>query len=560
MSASMGPPTSIINQSASGRFAVSGSDRSIRVKGTEFIRVLTLPTGFESGTVIYSTPNVAGPMNTRLANFAAIFERWRPYKYNYRYVPSVATTVAGSIVLASDPDVAADYPDTNTSNIPRLTSLTGHRMTALWQPAVCGIASSSDYTSLWTTDVTAGVTSTVDDRFDAAGQFVLCLVTPPGSNFEPGSAIGSLELEYDIEFFRPRLALSEGAGEQSEFILKVPPETFPQASMDTSMLAGARTFTSLKNGALTVALGGLAALLAGRANTRYEVQEIKRELRSPPPPVTKGTGSSSSSASKSSVSSSSTSFGKSVSVGTVCRNPQPLRGRPNDFDSLMDSQGLKPGVYDMEVWSGLTTPASDTASEVLLAQSILSDSDAPSTESVHYLSGTDGKDNKGDYANARNARMELSFFANEIDTNNRLRMPSGERVRIAAMRKLTFTVQPNREFASFDLPLYWEASYEDLATWGAVCNIVIRTRVATNIVDFTSLSTVTRPRYDDRKKPLPLVPASFKGHKPLCCLRCSEPMGFDSDTLSTFCSWCEAKGATPSTSSTSSRPFRVDQK
>jgi hypothetical protein len=558
MSARMGPPTSIINQSSSGRFAVSGSDRSIRVKGTEFIRVLVMPDTITSGTVLFSTPNVAGPMNTRLANFAAIFERWRPYKYNYRYVPSVPTTVAGSIILASDPDVSALYPDGSTSNIPRLTSLTGHRMTALWQPAVCGIASSADYTSLWTTDESSGETSSVDARFDAAGQFVACIVTPPGSSFDAGTSIGSLELEYDIEFFRPRLALSEAAGEAAELIMKVPIETFPQLAMTTSEYSLARAFSSLKTGAFTVGLGGLAAVLANKANTRVLSHEIKRELRSVPPPV---------SSSSSSVSSSSSSASTSVSVGTIAKS-QPLSSRRVGvtLDNLMDVQGFKPGTYDVEIWSGLSAPNSGSGNDQLLSQSNTPTTDVPDDiGSVGYLSGSVAQDFKGDYSvGSRNARSEFSFFGNIADTNNRVQMPSGEVVRIAAMRKVTFTVRSNREFAAYDIPLYWNDSYDDLHALGAICNIIVRTRAATRLLDLTGFSGAWRERGQTRERKLPPEPPDLKVPKvspgsPALCFSCQEPLGFDVDTNSFYCTWCEARRISASSSS-SSRPLRVVQK
>jgi hypothetical protein len=496
-------------------------------------------------------------MNTRLANFAAIFERWRPYKYNYRYVPSVPTTVAGSIILASDPDVAALYPDGSTSNIPRLTSLTGHRMTALWQPAVCGIASSADYTSLWTTDESGGDTSSVDARFDSAGQFVACIVTPPGSSFDAGTSIGSLELEYDIEFFRPRLALAEAAGEAAELIMKVPIETFPQSAMTTSEYSLSRTFSSLKTGAFTVGLGGLAAVLANKANTRAISHELKRELRSVPPP-----GSSSSS----SVSSSSSSASTSVSVGTIAKSQPPPRRVGVTLDNLMDVQGLKPGTYDVEVWSGLSTPNSDSGNDLLLSQSITPDTDVPDENgSVGYLSGSVGLDFKGDYSiGSRNARSEFSFFGNVTDTFNRVQMPSGEVVRIAAMRKVTFTVRSNREFASYDIPLFWNSSYSELATLGAVCNIIVRTRAATRLLDLTGFSGAWRERGTTRERKLPVAPPEMKVPKvspgsPALCFSCQEPLGFDTDTNSFYCTWCEARRISASSSS-SSRPLRINQK
>jgi hypothetical protein len=525
MRATSGPPTSIINQSKAGGLSISGSDRSIRVRGTEFIRVLTMPASPVPGTVLLRLPNVAGPMNTRLANFAAIFERWRPFKYSYRYVPSVSTTTAGSIILANEPDVAAQYPDPETSNIPRLTSLSGHRTTALWQPAVCGLASMSDYTSLWTTDVTSSTTDLEEDRFDAAGQFLCVLLTPPGSAFEEGASIGSLELEYDIEFFRPRLALSQGAGEEAETISKVPPGTFPQFGSSNSYLALSRLLQSV----------GLSKFTYSNILKVVEKNSKVPDYNGPTAPMSSSSSCGSLSSGKSEslpiTSSSSTSLSKPSRIGA--------------FTGTFDNYGVRPGVYEVEVWSGFLSPASDSGVDQLLICPYISQ--LPSSESVKILSGTLAQDaSAGPTAPNQTSMSHEGKVPPTPDTS--ITLPSGETCRVVQMRKFCFEVLPNREFALYDLPLIWGSTYEELEELGVVTNIVLRTRCARRILDFTS-STSGVPSFIERKDYRSVVRRESKEMKPIrtsagprcrLCPKCETELSYDSETNSSSCHLCEA--------------------
>jgi len=77
-------------------------------------------------------------------------------------------------------------------------------MLQAWESGVCDMSPSGDYTSLWCLD--PDVATIVDgDRLDMAGQFFVAIAAP-FSTLGAAQAIGIVELEYDIEFYCPRLA------------------------------------------------------------------------------------------------------------------------------------------------------------------------------------------------------------------------------------------------------------------------------------------------------------------------------------------------------------------
>jgi hypothetical protein len=181
----------------------------MRVTGREFISSIVIPVaGFAADGIVYNRLNVAAPSNTRLAQYATIYERWHCRKYRYHFTSALPTSTGGTIILAQEPDPTTVFLS-GAGLTAQLRVLPGSVVTQVWQNASCDLASSGDYTSLWTSDPDMAVTD--GDRLDLAGQLIIACAAAGGSTLVAGNEIGFIELEYDIEFFVPRLSTAGGS-------------------------------------------------------------------------------------------------------------------------------------------------------------------------------------------------------------------------------------------------------------------------------------------------------------------------------------------------------------
>jgi hypothetical protein len=175
-----------------------------RISGTELLGNVRLDgTAIQaSGKIIFSRKNAANPIGTRLERLAPLYKRWRVHKYTYRFIPAQPTTLAGSLVLAQDPDPLAVYLD-NVGNVNRLMTLEGAEMRQVWEKSESRLSPSGDYTTLWTTDL-APTVDDPSDRLSYAGQFIIAIASSGalGANMD----LGFVELDYDVEFYSPNLS------------------------------------------------------------------------------------------------------------------------------------------------------------------------------------------------------------------------------------------------------------------------------------------------------------------------------------------------------------------
>lgn len=195
---------------------------SLRVRGRELIASVTMPTpaaGSESaGLVVVSQPNVCTPTGTRLLQFAGLYQRWHPRQYTYRWTPALPTTTPGTFVFAQDPDPLTVWNvvgSAQSGNPGRLMAASGSRVFQSWEAVDIPLPSTADYTSLWTIDTSTTVTE--GDRLCVAGQLIGCVLAPTG--VAAGSALGTLELLYDIEFYTAKLSLGTSETHSSTFQL-----------------------------------------------------------------------------------------------------------------------------------------------------------------------------------------------------------------------------------------------------------------------------------------------------------------------------------------------------
>jgi hypothetical protein len=192
-------------------FRMVKTDRGVRARmsGSEFISpvVIGADNNIANGILI-QRPNTPLIPTTRLTQIAEIYSRWEPIKWKYRFIPSLPSASSGTLVYAHDPDPSAVWANGSSNNTSRAFTLNGRAFKQVWEGANSHLPPMADYTDLWTSPVTPTV-GDVDDRLCSAGQFVLIVAATIGgydtTPYPAGTVVGMLELDYEIDFYLPRL-------------------------------------------------------------------------------------------------------------------------------------------------------------------------------------------------------------------------------------------------------------------------------------------------------------------------------------------------------------------
>lgn len=237
----------------STRSKISASSRamgdSITITGRDFIGTAVVPAGGDiANGILFQKYNVAAPPATRLAQYAGIFSRWHAKRYRYHLTSALPVgTTSGTYVFAQDPDPTRLYVSGAAGNTAAALVLSRGSMgrstpfgfnsepglKQYWEHSVCDLAPSRDYTSLWCVDPDAGA-PTPSDRLDLAGQ-VLLVTAVPGS-LVPGTPVASIELEYEVTFYVPRIG-SSAIARSSTIRIPTPFATVPKPVLPTVSVA-----------------------------------------------------------------------------------------------------------------------------------------------------------------------------------------------------------------------------------------------------------------------------------------------------------------------------------
>lgn len=158
-----------------------------------------------AGQIMFSRRNRASLPGSYLQPLSGMYTRWRVRKQTYFMEPSVGSTFAGQIIMAQDPDPISVYNDPTTA-IQSLSVLPGNSIQQAWRPSYCHMPHTKEHDQLFTQDVD----TTVDDyteRFSSAGNlFIACVAV--GDMKDADTTIGSVWLDYEYEFYEPRLQLN----------------------------------------------------------------------------------------------------------------------------------------------------------------------------------------------------------------------------------------------------------------------------------------------------------------------------------------------------------------
>jgi hypothetical protein len=170
-----------------------------------YIGSLTGKNGLLPGDLMYVRRNRASLPGSYLQPLSGMYTRWRVRRQRYIFKPSIGSTFSGQIILAQDPDPVSTYNDNNTS-IQSLSVLVGCQIKQVWQEISCDIPRTKEHDNLFTQDVDTALDD-YTERFSSAGNFFAACVAV-GDMGRADVTIGSLWLEYDYEFYEPRLQLN----------------------------------------------------------------------------------------------------------------------------------------------------------------------------------------------------------------------------------------------------------------------------------------------------------------------------------------------------------------
>lgn len=164
-----------------------GEGRAFCDSGEDFWQ--NIPAGtYTAGQVILTSPLITSQMGSWLKTLLQLYEKWRITSLAMRYVPSVATTQAGNVVMFFDPDPTNNWGSYTAGPdlIKRAFTLAGRVDFSLWQATT---ARSPPSQWLWTQAQGS------DPRLYQAGSFVVLCVT----GFTAANDFGALHMDWSVE-------------------------------------------------------------------------------------------------------------------------------------------------------------------------------------------------------------------------------------------------------------------------------------------------------------------------------------------------------------------------
>lgn len=181
---------------------------SSRFTGCDLVGNVVVPTLNAAGTILFNQLIAPGAFaRTRLAALAPLWER---YKYNSArliFQSTCGSTVAGTLCSMVDYDPTDDLGAVTLGTVPFVVAAAmGSAEAQAWQNQSC-LLKYVDNMMDWETDSDA--TDPASLRLQNQGQYWLAIQTPiadqTGLLLAQGQPLGSIYIEYDIEFFIPQL-------------------------------------------------------------------------------------------------------------------------------------------------------------------------------------------------------------------------------------------------------------------------------------------------------------------------------------------------------------------
>lgn len=170
----------------------------VRLKGSDFVQTLTTgSTAPVAGSTLVDLLVAPGEFsNTRLAQFSALFERYRVRSWTFWYIPNVPSTVAGSMISYPDYDVADTVSPTFGLN--EALAHMGSQMFNVYSETPVRFDRVDPYTDLFTDAEGTDIRLTYVGRLRYLAAAALTAST----------TYGNIYMEYDIDFYIPQLQSS----------------------------------------------------------------------------------------------------------------------------------------------------------------------------------------------------------------------------------------------------------------------------------------------------------------------------------------------------------------
>lgn len=177
--------------SESNRHAKWGN--GLKVRGCDYYGSITTPSSVSEGSVLINQIIALNQFDqTRIKQFGALFERYQVNSWRFYYVPAVASTVQGQLLMYPEYDVA----DSVGSN-PMRSGLAhmGSDLFNVYTETSIQFVHADPFTDLFVSP------DGTDTRLSAIGK----LIVLAGPNVPASTALGSIYMEYDIDFYIPCL-------------------------------------------------------------------------------------------------------------------------------------------------------------------------------------------------------------------------------------------------------------------------------------------------------------------------------------------------------------------
>lgn len=181
-------------------FNVSAGSKpgSIRIRAQDFMGQASWTTAYVAGSTLLNIlvcPGGASFVNTRLGNFAKLYDKYCFKNLKFHVQTAAPTNSAGSYILSYDTDVSDPTPPASVDAIRQFLAHAGSRMGAAWESISIDCSLSDEQKFFYTSPASQG-----DERLTYQGQIYLAVASPVITTHNM-----NLWLEYDIELYDPQL-------------------------------------------------------------------------------------------------------------------------------------------------------------------------------------------------------------------------------------------------------------------------------------------------------------------------------------------------------------------
>lgn len=182
------------------------------LEGTDIVGPINLETVKNTGDVLLEAfISPAALHNTRLAQLAPLYQRYRFLEIEFIYQPIANATQSGQVIgfCTFDPDSPLAAED--ALNLNKAAAFYGNRQNQIWEPASYGQHQPSTMTDLYIDP------SGADVRFSYQGIFYLIAAGELASSGLALGQIGTIYMRYKVELYIPQLQSGVGSIAASKY-------------------------------------------------------------------------------------------------------------------------------------------------------------------------------------------------------------------------------------------------------------------------------------------------------------------------------------------------------